>query len=98
MKLAGDEEPGGAAEHATEAALTWLERLRARSPFGEQGIGRDRRSSGQRIGGDALPEGPELRDRAGRRRGLPAMMAALIAPIEMPATQSGWMSASASAA
>ena len=29
--------------------------------------------------------------------GLPAMMAALIAPIEMPAIQLGWISASASA-
>ena len=46
----------------------------------------------------ALPDMPAMMQATFRSVGaLPAMMAELMAPIEMPATQSGWRSASASA-
>ena len=95
VKLAGDEEPGCAGERGGDRAQLAKEAA-CQVAFWEQGIGSDRPVR-QRIGSDALPEGPELRDPL-VRRALPAMMAALIAPIEMPATQSGSISASASAA
>ena len=77
-----------------EIALSWLKRLRARSPFGS------RASEAIAQSGSGLAVMPSQKARSFSTRwsgALPAMMAALIAPIEMPATQSGWISASASA-
>ena len=60
----------------------------------------DRAAAGSSIrragsGDDCLPELRSLLDACSG--GLPAISAALIAPIEIPATQSGWRLASASA-
>ena len=93
VKLAGDEEPGCAGERA-EIALSWLKRLRARWPFGS----RASEAIAQSGSGLAVMPSQKALSCDARSGALPAMMAALIAPIEIPATQSGRMSASASAA
>ncbi len=72
---------------AAKLALIWLRRLRALS-F----------NAGQSQGAPEVACVQNSRSRSTRvLGGLPAMMAALIAPIEMPAIQSGWMLTSAKA-
>jgi hypothetical protein len=77
-----------------ELALTWFMSPRTQSPF-IKGV---RKSCAQ------LPKTSEVIRSQNRRSpstrfsgGLPAIIAELTAPIEMPATQSGWIPASDSA-
>jgi hypothetical protein len=75
-------------------ALILLRKLRAMSPFAIPKIGSPKQEQGPSL----LTCVQNSRRRSTREfDGLPAMIAALIAPIDMPAIQSGWMPASARA-
>src|SRR5262245_680166 len=84
----------GAPPTNAQAALIWLKKLRAISPFGAN----QSAAAVQSNSGLVVIASQNARSFATRScDGLPAMIAELMAPIEIPATQSGWRSASANA-